>query len=106
MAYVSVDYLLSPEIEAPKCVLSERMPQDCLLQSHLLAQNSCALELLATDKLVAAYLHPSPGPSPFWRGESNIRHSNLQASPPLSCWSPSPEGRGARGEVLHFALPV
>jgi hypothetical protein len=68
--YVSGDYLLSPEMERTKGVVSERMPQDFLLRRHPVAQISCELQLLASHELVSGYFHLTPGPSRFWRGES------------------------------------
>ncbi len=69
--YVSGDYLSSPEMVRTKGVVSERMPQDFLLRRHPAAQISCELQLLASHELVSGYFHLTPGPSPFWRGESD-----------------------------------
>ncbi len=46
--YVSGDYLLSPEMERTKRVVSERTPQDFLLRRHPPAEIFCEFQLLAS----------------------------------------------------------
>src|SRR5208337_2348668 len=66
--YVSGDYLLPPEMESAKSVVSERVPQDFLLRRHPVAQISCELQLLASHELVSGYFHLTPSPSLLERG--------------------------------------
>src|SRR5579862_3441381 len=87
-----------------KGLLSERIPQDFLLRRHPPPQISGELKLLASHKLVSGYFHLSGSPSPFWRGESDSFKIFTSHHAPLRFWFPSPEGRGARGEVISRCL--